>query len=60
MHRQLLLKNQICFISLFTADSTMKGNRPVLIYFCYQTDSEVPSKSRGLADENNFFLTEWK
>ena len=23
----------------------MKGKRPVLIYFCYQTDSEVPNTS---------------
>ena len=27
-----------CFIFLFTAVSIMKGKRPVLIYFCYQTD----------------------
>ena len=23
----------------------MKGKQPVLIYFCYQTDSEVPNTS---------------
>ena len=34
-----------CFISLFTAVSIMNGNRPVLIYFCYQTDSGVPNAS---------------
>jgi hypothetical protein len=31
--------------SLFTSVSIMKGKRPVLIYFCYQTDSEVPNTS---------------
>jgi hypothetical protein len=35
----------MCFISLFTAVSIMKGKRPVLICFCYQTDSEVPNTS---------------
>jgi hypothetical protein len=31
--------------ALFTVVSIMKGTRPVLIYFCYQTDSEVPNTS---------------
>ena len=29
--------------SLFTSVSIMKGKRPVLIYFCYQTDIGVPN-----------------
>ena len=41
-----------CFISLFTAVSIMNGNRPVLIYFCYQTDSEI----RNVIIYSAFFL----
>jgi len=32
-------------MSLFTAVSIMKGKRPVLIYFCYETYSWVPNTS---------------
>ena len=42
--------NAQTIISLFTAVSIMKGKRPVLIYFCYQTDSEVANTSIYSAD----------
>ena len=35
----------VLWLRLFTAVSTVKRKRPVLIYFCYQTDSEVPNTS---------------
>jgi hypothetical protein len=46
----------MCFSSLFTAVSTnaiRKGTRGSSV-------PNIPSKSRGLADENKKFLTEWK
>ena len=37
--------NLFYFFIYCSAVSIMKGKRPVLIYFCYQTDSEVPNTS---------------
>ena len=39
------LKLNLFYFFIYTAVSIMKGKRPVLIYFCYQTDSGVPNTS---------------
>jgi hypothetical protein len=44
-------------------DQTLKRHKSIRVFVYIDTGSpmlNIPLKSRDLADENNFFLTEWK